>query len=90
MTANRNRIMGSRQRASLVTDSALAQRLQVSGGWFVSGSTRARWPLPRCARRASFLFESSEVEQWVKTGVWPAGAVPLAPQREEEDGLWLG
>ena len=91
MTTDRNRIMESRQRASLVTDCVLAQRLQVSARmvrlWVHAGA----WPLPRCARRASFLFECSDVEQWVKTGVWPAGArFHSHRSARKEDGLQLG
>ena len=91
MTANRNRIMRSPQRASLVTDSALAQRLKVSARMVRLWVDTGAWPLPRRARRESFLFESSEVEQWVKTGVWPAGT-PFHSNGgvRKEDGLPLG
>ena len=73
MIANSYRLMRSRPRASLVTDSALAQRLQVSARMVRLWVDTGAWPLPRCARRTSFLFETSDVEQWVETGVWPAG-----------------
>ena len=87
MIANSDRLMRSRPRASLVTDRALAQRLQVSARMVRLWVDTGAWPLPRCARRTSFLFETSDVEHWLETGVWPAGArFPLTPQREE--GSW--
>ena len=84
MTANRNRIMGSRQRASLVTDCALAQRLQVSARMVRLWVDTGAWPLPRCARRASFLFEilgGGAVGQ--DGGLAGRRPVSLTPQREE-------
>jgi hypothetical protein len=74
MIANSFRLMGSPQQTSLVTDRALAQRLQVSVRMVRLWVDTGAWPLPRCARQTSFMFESSDVEQWVETGVWPAGS----------------
>ena len=74
MIANSFRLLGSPERTSLVTDRALAQRLQVSVRMVHLWVDTGAWPLPRCARRTSFLFETADVEQWVDTGVWPAGA----------------
>ena len=57
MIASSDRLMGSRPRASLVTDSRPGPeapgRARMVRLWVDTGA----WPLPRCARRTSFLFE---------------------------------
>ena len=83
MTANRNRIMGSRKRASLVTDCALAQKLQVTRGWFVSGSTRARGPCPVPPAVRCFCSNPWRWSSGSRRGFGRPAPVPLAWQCEE-------
>jgi hypothetical protein len=74
MIANSFRLMASRPQTSLVTDRALAHSLQVSARMIRLWVDTGAWPLPRCVRRTMFHFDVSDVERWLKTGVWPTGA----------------
>ncbi len=66
-------------RSDRLTDGAAARicgvGLGMIGLWVETGA----WPLPRRGKAASRSFELSEVEGWLATGDWPAGACFLAP-----------
>ncbi len=49
------------------------------GLWVETGA----WPMPRRGGVASATFERSEVEGWLATGDWPAGARFHAPRSTE-------
>ncbi len=67
------RFMASRPRPILITDRAAARWLGVSGRmvrlWVHTGA----WPLPCSVLGGSWLFDASDVERWLRSGVWPAG-----------------
>jgi hypothetical protein len=74
MIANSFRLTDFLPRSTLMTDCALARRLQVSTRMVRLWVDTGAWPLPCHVRRKSFLFRISDVERWLQTGVWPAGA----------------
>lgn len=58
----------------LMSDRAAARIAGVSramlGLWVETGA----WPLPRAILATTQYFRQSEVEDWLKTGIWPAEA----------------
>ena len=74
MNPDRFQLPGTGPRAILLTDCAVAERLRVSTQmvrlWVATGA----WPLPHGIRGPSWLFDRSDVECWLRTGDWPAGA----------------
>ncbi len=73
MITNGSRCMVSRPRPILITDRDVAHRLGVSTRmvrlWVHTGA----WPLPRSVRDGAWLFDITDVERWLKRGVWPDG-----------------
>jgi hypothetical protein len=73
MVTNGFRPMTGQSQPILITDRAAARRIGVSARMVRLWVHTRAWPLPRSCQGDSWLFDISDVDHWLKTGIWPAG-----------------
>jgi hypothetical protein len=79
---SREPMLSTAERSERVTERAAAKMCRVVPGMIGLWVETGAWPMPRRGCSAVATFGLSEVECWLATGTWPAGAQFRAAPRD--------